>query len=1080
MIKTILTAALGAFVALQLQAQTVKGTVKDAQGEPVIGATVMEQGTQNGTVTDMDGNYTITLKGNTHKIKVSYVGMTDQTVDVAGKTEANVAMKDDAQMLDEVVAIGYTTVRKKDLTGAVAQVSAKQIEDIPVANVSEALTGKMAGVNITTTEGSPDADVKIRVRGGGSLSQDNSPLYIVDGFEVASISDIASSEIQTIDVLKDAASTAIYGARGANGVVIITTKSGKEGKVQIALNGTVGWKKMTKEVKVMDPYNYGIYQYELASSSQANSTSGSYGAWADIDLLRGQQGTNYQDEVFGRTGVQKTYDLTVSGGSKDVKFNATLAHNDQKAIMLGSNYKRDNVSAKLNAKLNKWFDLEFKATVADEKLDGLGSGADTNESNAANSIVANTIKYQPIRALVAGEEEDEENSTSTRVDPVTRILNTYKQKHTFTQTYNGGLTWKPWKGWKFATKLQYQWKNVDTDQVWLGKACTNSKYGDSGMPQAVLTTDNKTSVTNTNTVQYDNKKLFGGRDQITVIVGHEWKETKETLRENVSTKFDPSMTVDKILGNMSAAGNVKPNYSYIYPEDRIVSFFGQVMYTAADRYLFNATLRADGSSKFGDGNKWGVFPAAAAAWRISEEPFMKDINWLSNLKFRLSFGTAGNNRIASGLTAVQYKMAGNTGAQAYFDEQSTPSLLTVDYLYNPDLKWETTVTRNIGLDFGLWRGRLNGTIDYYWNTTKDLLMKARVQSSAGYLYQYQNFGKTSNKGIELSLNAVAVDKKNFTLNANFNIAYNKNKIDELTNDDPWQSSSFAGSTFGEYNDYYITEGGRLGEVWGYKMDGFYRPGIDIMLDADGKWSRTPDCNNNSDKLTGGLYPGAPKFQCDENGNPVKQRLGNTVPTVTGGFGIDGQVKTKVGTFDYTVFCNYSLGNKILNGTRAANAFYSGSVANYNLVDDFNVANRYSWIDPATGLNLGRPSANIIGNNYANPQAVVDRLNEINAGKTLYNPAAASKMVITDYALEDADFLRLQNITIGYTLPKNITKKVLIESLRIYFTAHNVACWTNYSGYDPEVDTSKNPMCPGIDYAAYPKSRSYVMGINVTF
>jgi TonB-linked SusC/RagA family outer membrane protein len=240
-----------------IQAQTVSGNVKDPTGEPIIGATVMEQGTQNGTVTDFDGNFTITLKGKSHKLVFSYVGMVNQTVDVAGKSSVNVAMKDDAQMLDEVVAIGYTTVRKRDLTGAVSQVSAKQIEDIPVSNVTEALTGKMAGVNVTTTEGSPDADITIRVRGGGSLSQDNSPLYIVDGFEVSSINDIASSDIETIDVLKDAASTAIYGARGANGVVIVTTKSGKAGKVNVNFNASIGWKKVTKEIPVMDPYNLG-------------------------------------------------------------------------------------------------------------------------------------------------------------------------------------------------------------------------------------------------------------------------------------------------------------------------------------------------------------------------------------------------------------------------------------------------------------------------------------------------------------------------------------------------------------------------------------------------------------------------------------------------------------------------------------------------------------------------------------------------------------------------------------------------------------------------------------------------------
>ncbi len=1080
--------------------QTIKGTVVDATGEPIIGASVKEPKSANGAITDLDGNFT--LSTNSKTLEVSYVGMKTKTVNIQGKTTVNVTLEDDSQGLNEVVVIGYTTVRKRDLTGAVSQVSGKQIEDVPVTNVTEALTGKMAGVNITTPEGSPEADVKIRVRGGGSLSQDNSPLYIVDGFEVASINDIAPSEIETIDVLKDAASTAIYGARGANGVVIVTTKSGKEGGVQVTLNGSIGWRKMTKEVKVMDPYNFGLYQYEISSATQFSSTKSNYGSWADLDLLKGQEGTNYQKEVFGRTGVQHTYDVSVSGGSKDLKFNVTYAHNDQKAIMLGSDYKRDNVSAKLNAKINKWLSLDFKAALANEKLNGLGSGADTNESNAANSIVAHTVRFQPIMGT-GEEDEDEENASSTRVNPLERILGTYKQKRTFSQTYNGGLTWKPFKGWTFKTKLQYQWKNLDTDQVWLGKAATSSKYGDAGSPQAVVSSDDRRTISNTNTIQYDNKKLFGGRDRMTIILGHEWKSTKQTLRESVSTKFDNNATVDYILANMSAAGNVKPNYSYIYPENNLLSYFGQVLYTLNEKYLFNVTLRTDGSSLFGEGQKWGWFPAAQFAWRMNEEAFLKDVKWISNLKLRLSYGTAGNNRIPSGILAVLYKMSGNTGTHVYYDEKETPHIETVKYIQNNNLKWETTVTRNFGIDYGFWRGRVNGSLDLYWNTTKNLLMLARTQSNAGRTYQYQNFGQTSNKGIEFSTNVVAVETKNFTLNANFNIAWNSNKIDKLTTDDPWQSSSFAGSTFGEYNDYYLTEGGALGEVWGYKMNGYYKPATwdaegnftgqagDLRLvgtvwypvDANGNAITNPDNypNKSYTKTGSALYPGGPKFEVDEYGNPYKQKLGNTIPSVTGGFGIDGQWRTKFGTFDYNVFCNYSLGNKIMNGTKAANAFYSGSAANWNLVSDFNVDNRFSWIDPTTGLNLGRPSEQVAGSDYfSDEKAIMNRLAELNNGKGMYNPAAASTMPITDYALEKASFLRLQSVTIGYSLPKLWVKKAYLESLRIYFTAHNLATWTNYGGYDPEVDVSKNPMCPGIDYAAYPKSRSYVMGVNVTF
>ena len=1066
------------FCSASVQAQTVSGNVKDPTGEPVIGATVMEQGTQNGTVTDFDGNFTITLKGKSNKLVFSYVGMQNQTVDVAGKSSINVNMKDDAQMLDEVVAIGYTTVRKRDLTGAVSQVSAKQIEDIPVSNVTEALTGKMAGVNVTTTEGSPDADITIRVRGGGSLSQDNSPLYIVDGFEVSSINDIASSDIETIDVLKDAASTAIYGARGANGVVIVTTKSGKEGKINVNFNASLGWKKVVKEIGVMDPYNFGIYQYELDSSSQFSTDKGNYGPYAELDQLKALAGHNWQGEIFGRTGSQRNYDVSVNGGTKKFGFNVSFAHTDQDAIMIGSGFSRNNVTAKLKAKFNKYLSADFKFALSKQKVDGLSSGTDSNESNATNSWSNQAIRFAPINAISDDGEEDEENSTSTRVDPLTRVLNTYKQVSTLKHNYNFGLTWKPWKGWQFKTAFSMAFQDKDTDQAWLAIANRNSKYPDSGMPAVVFNTDDRTTLSNTNTLQYSKKKLFFSDDDLKVIAGQEWKQIKRETNGDVYTGFSENFTsFDMLLNNPTAGNHMAPTY-YKYPNERLTSFFGQVLYTISDKYYLNATLRADGSSLFGEGNRWGWFPAVQLAWRLSEEKFMKSAEWLSNLKLRLSLGTAGNNRIDAGLIATQYQASGNTGVAPYFGEQRYYFIETNGYLYNPNLKWETTITRNVGLDFGFFKGKLSGSFDFYWNSTNDLLMKARVQSSSGYLYQYQNFGSTENKGVELSLNYAAINTKSLALNFNANVAYNSNKITKLTTDDPFQSSSFAGSTISEYNDFYVTEGGRLGEVWGYKYDGFYTTD---ELNLEGTTWKTKDGKNQT--AGGTIYPGAPKY-VDQNGDGKittddKVRLGNTVPTWTGGFGFDVTWKNSWGTIDLTAFFNYSLGNEILNGTKLANSFFAGSSKGYNLISEFNVDNRYSWIDPATGLNLGRPSANTVAA-YGGTDNVIARLSEINAGKALWNPAATSAMVISDWALEKADFLRFQNLTVGYTFPKAWVKKLYLQKARIYFTAYNIACWTNYSGYDPEVSTNKNAMCPGIDFATYPKARSYTMGINLQF
>ena len=1059
-------------IGVNISAQTVSGTVVDTFGEPIIGATVMEQGQAgNGTVTDLDGNFSFQLKGNSKKVTITYIGMKSQTV--AAKENLQITMEDNAESLNDVVVIGYGTVRKKDLTGAVSSISSEKLANLPVSNVGEAMTGKLAGVNITTTEGSPDADVKIRVRGGGSLSQDNSPLYIVDGFPVESISDIAASDIESIDVLKDASSTAIYGARGANGVIIITTKSGVEGAPQVTLNSSLSWKKIAKTIGVLSPYEYAYYQYELGSDS--------YGSFQDLDIWKSEEGYDWQDEIFGNTGLQKQVNTSVSGGSKDLKYSVSYAHNDEESIMEGSGYAKNNVSTKLNANINKWLTLDFNARLAYTKIEGLSGGAETNQSNAANSIVAATINHQPINALSA-DDEDEANSTSSRRSPIQRINSTYKQVRRFSQDYNMGLNWKPFKGITARTEFGYNWRYYNTDNVWGSDATQNSKYGYNGSPQMRLERTDYRGWRNANTLTYDNKKLFGGRDRINVMVGQEWSSTRSSYRASTSVDYPTSFSISDVLA-YSSLGTALSNESDLYADENLLSFFGRVNYTLDDKYLATVTFRADGSSKFKKGNNWGYFPSVALAWRMSDEKWLQDVKWLSNLKLRLSFGTAGNNRIPSGATSLTYSASSSSSKSPGFGETSNSMIEHSTYLDNPDLKWETTITRNFGVDYGFFNGRLNGSLDLYWNTTKDLLMLATIPSGTGYTAQYQNFGQTSNKGIEFTVNGVLVESRNFNLNATANIAWNKNKIDKLAGGETWQTSSFAGSTItGE--DYYLAEGSSLGDVYGYKVIGFYtvydaetNPDGDLILDGT-TWKLRDGVNNNSNTLTGGnLYPGGLKYECDENGDPIKQKLGNTVPKVTGGFGLNGNWKG----FDFNVYFSYSLGNQIVNGTKLANSFYHGSAKNYNIVDDFTLANRYTWIDPETGLNLGRPSNSVISY-YGSAEAVMARLNEINANATIYNPAAVSAMYLNSYAVENADFLRLQTLTVGYTLPKNWTKKFWVNSLRVYLTAYNLFCITGYDGYDPEVDTSskKNPMTPGIDYASYPKSRSFTVGLNINF
>ncbi len=1069
-----------AAITLSVSAQnvTVKGTVKDKTGETVIGASVVEKGnTGNGTITDIDGNFSISVPSNATLV-FSYVGMKTQEVAVNGKSVVNVTMEDDSQALEEVVVIGYGTVSKRDLTGSVASVKSEELAAVPVTNVSEALTGKMAGVQITTTEGSPDAEISIRVRGGGSLSQDNSPLYIVDGFPVSSISDIASADIESIDVLKDASSTAIYGAKGANGVIIITTKSGREGKPEVNFGASFGMRKRVGEVAVLSPYEYVLYQQEL------DQTGDYYGNWQDMDIYRSKVGRNYQEELFGRTGNQQQYNVSVSGGTKETKYSVSYSRNDEKSIMIGSGYSRNNITAKLQTKLNKWLTFDFNNRFSYTEIDGLSGGADTQESSKAYSIVARSVIFQPVDALTEDLSDDESNTRE--YNPYERTVSTYKKQTRLQNNANASLTWEPIKGLKFRSEYGYGWRRNNTDQVWEYQATSNSKFGYSGRPQAYFTKRIQKEWRLANTITYDMKNLFTENDKFNVMVGQELSSSQYTDTNLTSVNFSMNTTVEQVLAQLGN-GTALPTESYIGIKDNMSSFFGRINYNLFDRYLLTATVRADGSSRFSDGNRWGVFPSGAIAWRISDEAFMENTtDWLSNLKLRLSFGTAGNNRIDARYMYTTYALAGTDDKAIYFDESTATMLDRGTILANPNLKWETTITRNLGIDYGFWNNRLSGSIDLYWNTTKDLLMRQTLPGASGYQYQYQNVGQTSNKGVEFVADAVLADKKDWGLNFTFNIAYNRGKIDKYPGGATWESSRWSGSSAISQEDFYLEEGGRLGEVYGYIYDGAYTTndlqwtGSEwaIRTDDEGK----PVAANSIGILSGSLEPGTMKLK-DVNDDGVidtkdKVRLGNTIHPVSGGFGFNGRF---LKNFDFNIFFNYKIGGKVVNATKAASSFYDNSRKNRNVNTNFTLANRWSRIDPVTGENM---LASSFANDYisANGEdAYYSYINQVNSSASIYNPATVTVRPLTSWDVEDASFLRLQTISLGYTLPKPFVQKMHMKNVRIYVTGYNLFCITGYSGVDPEVDScTSTPMTPGVDYASYPKSYSVVGGINVTF
>ena len=1055
-------------LSVSAQTQTVKGTVTDKTGETVIGASVVEKGNpSNGTITDIDGNYTLTVPAKA-TIVFSYVGYTTQEAAVKGQSVINIVMSEDAQALEEVVVIGYGSVKKKDLTGLVATVNSEVLAAVPVASATEAMTGKMAGVQITTTEGSPDAEMKIRVRGGGSITGDNTPLFIVDGFPVESISDIPASDIEDMTVLKDASSTAIYGSRGANGVILVTTKSGKEGKVNVSYNAYYSWKKIAKTLDVLSASDYAKWQYELAllknNGKDLSSYENFFGKYADIDLYNGIAENDWQDLTFGRIGHTFNHNLSITGGSDKVKYSFNYAHMNDKAIMEGSNFKRDNFSLKLNTKPTKNTTVDF--TIRYAETDILGGGAnDVSSTYDSDKRLKYSVIYTPIPLKnldsSAGSEDDD---LGNLYDPLVSISDNDRKQERKSLNMAGSFGWEIFKNFKVKAELGYDdYRN--NDQRFWGTTTYYIKNvpaaANQGKPAIQLQETNRHKFRSTNTVSYDFSKLLkNDKHHLNALIGHEWIVTKSSKLTNIVHGFPEGFTADQAwkLTSMGTPYNID---NYLNPDDKLLSFFGRVNYDFDSKYLFSATFRADGSSKFSEGNQWGYFPSAALAWRVSSEPFMESTReWLDDLKLRFSYGTAGNNNIPSGQMVQTYANSATAWINGFTNYWAPSKTMA-----NPDLKWETTITRNLGLDFTILGGKLNGNIEAYINTTKDLLIQFPV-GGTGYDNQYRNMGKTQNKGIEATINWTAVNKKNWGLNFSANIGFNKNEIKDLGMMDDFGAETYwASSEIG--NDFWIAKGGSVGQMYGYKSAGRYEVSDFEGYDADkNAWilkDGVVDCTS----AVGKVRPGTMKLQdlSGKDGQPDgvidandKTIIGDANPDATGGFSINARAYG----FDLSANFNFSIGNDIYNANKIE--FTSTGKYQYrNMIDEMASGKRWTNLN-ADGTLCNDPV----------------KLAEMNANTTMWSPYT-DRMIFSDWAVEDGSFLRLNTLTLGYTLPTELVKKASIKSLRFYVTAYNVFCLTSYSGYDPEVSSvRKTNLTPGVDYSAYPKSRQFVVGVNLNF
>jgi TonB-linked SusC/RagA family outer membrane protein len=1044
----------------------ITGKVTDETGETLPGVSILIKGKQVGTITDVNGVYTIKADANDFLV-FSYVGMETATEKAGNRKAIDVVLKNSSDvMLNEVVAIGYGSMRRKDLTGSVASADAAELAKVPVNNIAQALAGRMAGVNVIQSEGDPNnSSISIRVRGGISITQDNEPLYIVDGFPAESslFQTLSPSDIESIDVLKDASATAIYGARGANGVVVITTKSGVEGKTTITYDGYVGVKNLSKKMDLLSIPEFAYLSYERNyKEGEMTSFENRFGAFKDIQSNWGNsKGVDWQDEAF-RSAFSQNHKITATGGNKDFRYNLSYAYQDEQGLMIESGLTKNNIRARLENRINNRAKINASINFTQQKTYGMGtSDGGTNFSKMSSIImflptlgylipddvfrtIPNLNEYDPTLLDEAGDKPETGNTlqnpaASARAEKNIKEMRIFNANAGFEYNILNNLTFKNNTGILYRTQR---------NDIFNGANSINAiRTSINGSIQNLETGTIQTS----NTLSYDYKK---GLHKLNVLGGQEYVSSWSRWFRTSVTNF-PN---DDIGLNDLGLGLPSPSESYNSGNnDKLLSFFARGYYNYAEKYMLTVSARYDGSSKFGKDHKWGFFPSASFAWRAAEEKFIKDLNVFSDLKFRIGYGMAGNNRIPSfsslAIWNSQLAPEANGTVPGYYPQQ----------MPNDELRWEANKTFNVGLDMGFFDQRLTIVPEFYINRSSNLLLNATLPESSGHTGMIRNIGATENTGIDLTINSTNVRTKNFQWMTSLTFSHNKNKIVALSGEQSFlQSSNFGYAT----KDYIVEVGKPIGQIYGFKTVGLYQVD-DFNYDAA---TNTYTLKDGVPRRDGKEKPGYWKFEdsdktkLDANGNPLiteedRQVIGDAQPLFYGGLNNTFVYKG----FDLSVFMNFSYGNDILNATRLFASLYGWANKNTFAYNDSN----HRWITVGSdGLKVNNPEA----------------LAKLNAGKTVavWENMQNANQEIHSWGVEDGSFLRISNVTLGYTLPKQLTRKFSVENLRVYATANNLAVFTKYSGYDPEVSTRNSTgLTPGVDWSAYPRNRAFVFGINLT-
>ena len=999
--------------------RTIRGAVSSKKdGNPLAGVSILVKDTKNGTTTDKDGHYTIDVSTDQKTLVFSFVGYETKEVAIEGKTTIDVQLQKKVAQLEDVVVVGYGSQRREDLTGSISSISASDIEKQSITSPQEALQGQIAGVRVTKNSGAPGGGSTVRIRGTSSIRAGNNPLYVVDGLPISGgsspsqnpLSLINPQDIVSIEVLKDASATAIYGARGANGVVLITTKQGGEGQTRVDFEAKYGVSQIRNKLDLLNTREF------VSMANEAATNDG--GEPVFTSPANSYPNTDWQDEVF-RSAPQQSYQLSVSGGNEDTRYALSANFLNKKGILIGSGYKRGSFRINFNKQVSDNFTIGNNLIISRDHYNlietgGRGLSGIVNGALQIPSVVpvkddngnyvfqtSNTIERDnPVASAL------EKSNTSKRFKGVGNIYAEYM----FTENLEARVS--------IGGDISFRKDNFYAPRNTL-QGQQNNGFGKVSSRQSLRWI-------NENTLTYENE--FLGLHKLTVLGGF---TLEQTTGENLGGAAAGFIT-DAFEYNNLNAGERPNNPTTGARKSSLVSYIGRVNYGFDERYLFTLTGRIDGSSRFGSGNRYGFFPSGAFAWRISNEEFMQKQQVFSNLKLRLSYGITGNQEIGNYAALPQL---GNS--QVTFGNRVTVGINPAS-LGNKDLQWEKTTQYNAGLDIGLFNERISLTADAYYKKTTDLLLNRRVPRYTGYSQYLDNIGSIENKGLELSLNTQNISTESFTWSTSINYSVNRNEVLKLSDGKPLLVGtpiSYAGGQ----SFRIIREGESLGAFYGYQYGGVYANQQAIKDNPAAGASAQPGDPYLKD-ISG--PEGKPDGNIDGNDRTI---LGNAFPDFTFGFTNDFFYKG----FDMSIFIQGSYGNDLIN----MNTLRLESVRGYtNQTSD--VLNR--WTPENTRTDIPRASRK-----------------RSSAGQT-------AMRAISSRLIEDGSYLRLKNITLGYTFPVEWTQIFGAQSVRLYVSGQNLITLTNYSGYDPDVSTYNSLGNLGADYGTYPKAKTYLMGIKLGF